>query len=575
MAQRTVCSILLAILLALLFAANVAAHAILVQSTPAAGSTVATAPPELVLEFTEELDPQFSSVQLLNSARQVVNSGPGRVEPAAPRILRLTLQSLQQDSYIAVFKARSAVDGHITAGNVPFGIGVPSAAALIPPADAPDPATLPPPLVGSVLRWLNLLAAAVALGSVPFVLLIWRPAFRSAPRDGADHLAADAAMTQSLRRLMVGGSALFLLATLVFLVAQAAEAAGVPFAQAIGAPAMQLMQGRSGQFLLARGICALALGLLAWRLRAAGQGPAWPWLAALVLTGAALLTFSLTGHNAAASQGAFVAVAIDWLHLAAMAAWLGGLVPLVIAVRAARRTPKQALALGPVAARFSRLAMTCVALLTATGIYSYMLQVNNLDLLAATTYGRALAVKLGLFGLLILLGVLNARILVPRLRALGNRLAGAFGWSVRAELIVGALVLLAVGVMTSIAPSVVSWEQHERLGVVQATTVDDVDLTLRVAPAQIGDNEFAVDVADKRPGAAGKPAKVLLRFDMIGMAMGQLQTEARPTGAERYVARGSFVPMGGRWHMTVVLRRAGFADVQHTFEMDILRAAGG
>ncbi len=70
MARRTVCSVLLAILLMLLFAANVAAHAILVQSMPAAGSTVATTPPELVLEFTEELDPQFSSVQLLNSTNQ-------------------------------------------------------------------------------------------------------------------------------------------------------------------------------------------------------------------------------------------------------------------------------------------------------------------------------------------------------------------------------------------------------------------------------------------------------------------------------------------------------------------------
>src|SRR5215207_2871839 len=150
MAQRMVCSILLAILLALLFAANVAAHAILVQSTPAPGSTVATAPPELVLEFTEELDPQFSSVQLLNSANQVVNPGPGRVEPGTSRMLRLVLQALPQDSYIAVFKARSAVDGHINEGNVPFGIGVPSAASLIPAADAPDPATLPPLLASSV-----------------------------------------------------------------------------------------------------------------------------------------------------------------------------------------------------------------------------------------------------------------------------------------------------------------------------------------------------------------------------------------------------------------------------------------
>ena len=31
--------------------------------------------------------------------------------------------------------------------------------------------------------------------------------------------------------------------------------------------------------------------------------------------------------------------------------------------------------------------------------------------------------------------------------------------------------------------------------------------------------------------------------------------------------------MGGRWHIEVVLRRAGFDDVQHTFEVDIVRGA--
>jgi hypothetical protein len=127
--------------------------------------------------------------------------------------------------------------------------------------------------------------------------------------------------------------------------------------------------------------------------------------------------------------------------------------------------------------------------------------------------------------------------------------------------------------MTSVAPSKTAWEAHERLGLAQAATVGDVDLVLRVAPAVIGDNEFAVDVTDRRPGAQGAPSKVLLRFDMIGMEMGQLQTEAKSTDQQRYTARGSFASMGGRWHVEVVLRRAGFDDVRHTFEMDIVRSA--
>jgi hypothetical protein len=60
---------------------------------------------------------------------------------------------------------------------------------------------------------------------------------------------------------------------------------------------------------------------------------------------------------------------------------------------------------------------------------------------------------------------------------------------------------------------------------------------------------------------------------MLGMEMGELQTEATPAGNERYTARGSFTSMGGRWNVEVVLRRAGFDDVRHTFQVDIVRGA--
>jgi putative copper export protein len=113
-------------------------------------------------------------------------------------------------------------------------------------------------------------------------------------------------------------------------------------------------------------------------------------------------------------EGTALAVGIDWLHISAMVAWLGGLVPLSIALRAAQRNPDGALPL-------------------------------------------AALIKLGLFSVLLLLGGLNLFILSQRLRTSGNRLAGAFGRSVRGELVGGALLLLAVGMMTSVAPSNTAW----------------------------------------------------------------------------------------------------------------------
>ncbi|KPV54728.1 hypothetical protein SE17_01840 [Kouleothrix aurantiaca] len=562
----------IALILALIFTRRVEAHATLVRSEPPAGATLDAAPKELVLEFSEDLDPGFSTVQLLNSSNAVVNPGPGVIDPSQPRILRLALADLSKGGYTAIARVRS-VDGHVTESSVPFGVGVAvTATSLIPPAGAPDPATLPPPPLDAASRWLTLLLAAVAFGGLPFGLLVWRPAFRAMEREKVDP-STDEAVTRAIRRLIVIGGALFVLANLLFFIVQASVAANVPFAQAIGTPALQLLRGRSGLLWLARISLALLIMLISWHAPPIGQGTAWRWWIALVLSSVALLTFSLSGHSAALPDGATIAVALDWLHIMAMVAWLGGLVPLFWAILIARGTSERVLSLRPIIPRFSRLAMICVAVLALTGVYSYLQQINNLDLLEATTYGRAFGLKLGLSGLLLVLGAINMFYLSPRLRARGNHLARAFGRSVRLELVAGALLLLAVGVMTSVAPAKTAWEEHERQGLAQSATVENVDLVLRVAPAQIGDNEFAVDVSDKRPDAAGRPAKVLLRFDMQGMQMQPLQIEAQTADTQRYTARGSYTSMGGRWHIEVVLRRAGFQDVRHTFEMDIVRAA--
>jgi copper transport protein len=583
--------LLLAIALALLLARPVAAHANLVRSEPAAGALLDTSPPSLMLEFSEELDPAFSQAQLFDSRNQLVEPGPGAFDPATPRVLRLILPDLPKGSYTALWRVRSAADGHITQGSLPFGVGVaPTSTALIPPPGAPDPATLPPPALDTVARWLNLVAAALALGGLPFGLLVWRPAFRRwtmgdrRPTTDEHNVAlqwsvvggrwseSDDLITRFIQRMTVLGGLLFVLTNLFFLVTQAAAAANVPLAQAIGAPALQLLSGRSGLLWLARLALTVQIIVLAWRLPPAGRGPARLWWALLAVGGVVVLTLSLLSH-AAASSDAAIAVPLDWLHLVAMIAWLGGLIPLSFAINTTARAPDQAMPLALLIPRFSRLTIACVVVLTLTGIYNYALQIGALELLVATTYGRALLIKLGLFGALLLLGGLNLFVLSRRLRAASERVTRAFVHSVRWELIAGALLLLAIGAMTSVAPSKTAWEAHEQQGIAQSATVGDVDLILRIAPAQIGDNEFAVDVADRRPGAAAAPTRVLLRFDMLGMAMGKLETAAQPSGAERYTARGSFTSMGGRWQIEVLLRRAGFDDVRHTFEVDIVRGA--
>src|SRR5690348_9858433 len=122
--SRSVRAIAVALAVAFIFTRVVLAHADLVRSQPAAGALLDTAPKELVLEFSEGLDPAFSRVQLYNSKNQVINPGPGTIDPATPTIMRLALGDLPKDSYTALWRSRSAADGHVTEGGVPFGVGV-------------------------------------------------------------------------------------------------------------------------------------------------------------------------------------------------------------------------------------------------------------------------------------------------------------------------------------------------------------------------------------------------------------------------------------------------------------------
>lgn len=553
----------LAVGLALLWAGVVEAHANLVRSVPAAGATLDTAPANMLLEFSEELDPEYSRVQLFDSQNKLVNPGPGTIDPAQPKVMTLALGNLSNGSYTALWRTRSAADGHITNGSIPFGIGVPAASSgLIPPRNAPDPALEPPPLLDSVARWLNWLAAAVAWGWLPFGLLVWRP------------LAGTAAPSEALRKqlstLILFGTLAFILTNIFFVLEQAATAAEVPVWQALGAPLFEFLGGASGRLWLLRLGVIVVVGVLGLRLQWDGKDSLALWWLGLGLVAIGILTFSLSAHAAAVEDNRAVAVLMDWLHVTAMVAWLGGLVPLTLMVLDIRRQPNADSPLPKLIPRFSALAITCVITLAVSGLYSYLLHVNQLDLLLLTTYGRVLSVKTALFGILIALGAVNLVILSPRLRSQGAALAQAFGRTVRVELFVGALVLLAVGLLTSVAPSQTAWALHQQqvVRLTKQAVLNNVTLKVQVAPGQAGNNEFAVDVTDQRPNAEQSPGTVILRLSRSDVDTGTLQVATHSTDGQRFTAQGSFVSIAGQWQVEVIFQRPNFDDVRAKFDLN-------
>ena len=110
-------SLMLAALL--VWAAAAGAHASLARADPRVGSTVRTSPSIIRLWFTEQLEPAFSSVQVVNDAGKQVDKGDGRVDPANPVLLQVSVPALQPGTYKVIWRVLS-VDSHVTKGDFTF-----------------------------------------------------------------------------------------------------------------------------------------------------------------------------------------------------------------------------------------------------------------------------------------------------------------------------------------------------------------------------------------------------------------------------------------------------------------------
>ena len=107
------------ILLALLVPGAAHAHAMLDRASPPVGSTVGAAPKEVVLSFTEKLEPKFSSIEVQNATGASVNAGRAR---ASGTEMRVGLKPLPAGTYKVIWRVLS-VDTHRTNGSFSFRVG--------------------------------------------------------------------------------------------------------------------------------------------------------------------------------------------------------------------------------------------------------------------------------------------------------------------------------------------------------------------------------------------------------------------------------------------------------------------
>src|ERR1700681_1456347 len=113
--QRTIINAIASLALLLSGVTVAFAHAELTRAVPPAGGNVAVAPNEVTVNFSEQLEPAFSTIVVRDSAGKQVDKADAHVDKADRTIMRVSLQPLLRGTYTVKWRAVTA-DTHRTEG---------------------------------------------------------------------------------------------------------------------------------------------------------------------------------------------------------------------------------------------------------------------------------------------------------------------------------------------------------------------------------------------------------------------------------------------------------------------------
>lgn len=555
-----------ALVAVVVLASPAAAHAELESTEPPSGAVVGAAPDAITLRFSEPVEGALGAVRVLDADGASIDVGvPERVAGDA-RSVRAGLPTIGQGTFVVAWRVTSA-DGHPINGAFTFQVGEGSGTDTrglvedLLAGDTTDP-TVDTGL--TVARGATYAGLAVLLGGLVAIGAVW-PA-------GAGR--------RSARRLLWGGWALALVATLAAFALQGPYAAGSGVGDALDRDLWSsVADTRVGRATLARALLLLAAAALVatidrhcerwWR----GSGA--------VLGGVTAVAVALAGH-ATTERWAALGVAADTVHVVAMAVWLGGLAMLGILAVPPGPSPGAPLGVpsGPVARsvgaasatdlaapasasadaelpgdirldRFSRIAIVAVTVLVVTGIVQSWRLVGSLEELVSTTYGRTLLVKIGL--VVVMVGVALAS-----RRALARRDGRSLRLFMRDEVAFGVGVLAVTAVLSGTPPAEVGSGDPVSVSIVEQSVIADIT----VDPATAGrPNEMHVYLTP--PGGSLQPvADVEIRFTLPERDLGTLPVRAERAGPNHWVASGFVLPYQGDWRLDIVASVAEFEQVR-------------
>lgn len=545
---RLAVAMLLAATAVLLGATAASAHATLVTASPGDGDVLDAAPSEVTLTFTEPVTLGAGYLRVLDDDGERVDTGNVTIDDESASVpLR---GDLADGGYIVSYRLISA-DSHPVTGGIAFAVGdaappsIDSQGTQIGAAsDDPAIAVLYP-----TVRWLGYAGLAMMAGVLVMALL--DPALRSAARS---------------RTLAWIGFDLALAATVLGGLLQGPYAAGQGLGSVLDAALMSAtLETGSGQMSAARLMLLGALGVLLWEwFGAARERRPLTWVAAGLVV--AVAVSHAAGGHAAADGMSWLSIPLTVAHLTAVAAWVGGLVALLVVVTAGR-SPLSAAERGAVVRRFSAAAGALVGVVIASGLVQAWVRVGSWEALFATAYGRLLLGKSVLLALALGAALLSRRLVQQRLTEPAAAVqTGRLRRTVLAEAVACAAAIALAAVLVATPPA------KDSYAVAEATTVNfDNSYTAQLSldPARTGSNTLHLYLFDRSNALAGDVEEVTVTIENPAAQIGPLQLDAQNVGQGHFIASGVELPAGGTWTVSVTFTETGFGTLTDQGDIDV------
>ena len=522
--------IFLALLISLLHAPAVWAHASLVRTEPADGSVVAQPPAALKLIFNETVAPLV--MRLITPDGEATTPGSS----AENTTVTVTVPMLQAGTHVLSWRVTSA-DGHPLSGSILFSVGAPSPTPGSGQLET-DPAVKAAFWVAKLILYIGLF---IGIGGAAFTLLVAQ--IRPLP----------ARLGFWLTALMAAG----IVGATVSLGLQGLDATALPLPE-LWRPAVW-RAGASTSYALTVGLSvfSLVLGIAALRTSHKGLSTILSVVSVIGLASA----LAASGHASTADPAA-VSRASVFLHVLMVTFWIGSLLPLLVIVRSA---PKGETAL----ARFSRIIPFALIALAATGVFLIYVQFDRPDALWTTDYGLVLSAKLAAVLTLLALGAANRYWLVPRYEANAQ--------SANARPLVKSIAIeftLALAIFATVAlwrftppPRALAMTEPISVHLHGAKAMAQVEIEpVRARGAMV---LVQVSNAELEPLSA-KELSLVLSNQSLGIE--PVRRAAVSDGEGTWRIDDLRVPIAGRWHLKLEILVSDFEMVPLDGEVNLPRA---